>query len=88
MNTDTELQADHEESLNGFEWLQVESMRLMEENGDAGHGICGNEWFVVEQLWEAEEAGAVGEMLHALRDCACPQVAEMADSILARAMSA
>lgn len=62
----------------GFEWLRVESMRLMEEHSDAEYGICGSEWFVIEELRGAEEAGRTTEMLQALRDCSCTHVAEMA----------
>ncbi len=69
----------------GFEWLRVESMRLMEEHSDTEYGICGSEWLVIEELRDAEEAGRTGEMLQALRDCACVHVAEMASAAVGNA---
>ncbi|MGE0082719.1 MAG: hypothetical protein AB7U81_15680 [Thiohalomonadaceae bacterium] len=69
----------------GFEWLQVESMRLMEEHADAEHGICGNEWRVIEELRNAEESGEDAQLLEALRRCACGHVAEMAGSMIGNA---
>lgn len=69
------------EELQDLEWFKIESMRLIEENADAEYGICGNEWCVIEKLRDAEETGKTGEILSALRGCACEHVAEIAGSV-------
>ncbi len=71
-----------DEGLNSYEWLQIESMRLMEEYAEPEHGICGNEWRIIEELRDAEETGHSAEVLQALRDCACSHMAEMARSMV------
>jgi hypothetical protein len=76
----SEIRVSNAGDTQRFEWLRVESMRLMEEHSDAEYGICGSEWFVIEELRDAEEAGRMAEMLRALRECSCAHVAEMASA--------
>lgn len=65
-----------------FEWLRLESERLISEGSDPEHGICGNEWLIVEYLKEAEQAGVESQFLDALQNCVCEPISALATSML------